>query len=252
MRTTPHMGLYSWDQLGDNYNYAQLAQNMQTMDYHDHSAGRGVQIPAGGLAPGAVLSSNIAANQVGAQHLSQSIAQNLGMNISGAVGQGYVSIPTSQSTTSTTYTYLATPDSVSNVVISTGGLIFVAYQAMWNSSVATASNVSAAVFLNTNQLQAIQSTTTTTPTVQAATNGAASTVAEPLASTFAGLIAGAQTSAYTGNVTTGQVLGTNATGGIITIFAAAGTYTVGVEFKAASGSVTVSNRQLWVWTRNFN
>ena len=35
------------------------------------------------------------------------------------------------------------------------------------------------------------------------------------------------------------------------VFAAAGTYDISVQFKASSGSVTVKNRKLWVWTMGF-
>lgn len=72
--------------------------------------------------------------------------------------------------------------------------------------------------------------------------------------------------AYTGDVATGQVLGALAdsakpagdqfgdaagAGGTCLIFAAAGVYTVSVQFKPASGSVTAKNRKLWVWTIGF-
>ena len=247
------MGLYTWDQLGDSYNYAQLAQNFQTLDFHDHSAGRGTQIPAGGLAPGAVLSSNIAANQIGFQHFAQTAIQNLGLNQPGSNGQGYLSIPTSQSVTSTTYTTLTTPDLIS-VTIGTGGLIYVAYMATWSSSVANAGN--AAIFLGANQVQGIASGTATAPAVQAATSAAAG-ISAPLATGTAGLYGGAQTANYTGNVTTGQIVSSNlastvGASGFTTIFAAPGTYNVSIQFKSSSGSVTALNRQLWVWTRNFN
>jgi hypothetical protein len=67
---------------------------------------------------------------------------------------------------------------------------------------------------------------------------------------------------YTEDFTTGQVVGAgpqmsvSATspqlvGGPCYIFAAAGTYTVSVQFKSSSGSVTAKNRKLWAWTLGF-
>ena len=238
------MGLYSWDQLGDDYNFAQLAQNFQTIDYHDHSAGRGTQISAGGLAPGSVLSGNVAANQIGFQHLTLAAAQNLGVNISGNISQGYLSIPTSQTLTApASYTLAATPDQISNIVITTGGLIFFAYQATWSASVAT--NGRAAIFLGSNQVQ-IASNSQAAPVVQEASSPNATNL-RPLVSSQTGLVSDTSTgAAYTGNVATGQVLGDLVGAGVTIIFAPAGTYNISVQFKAASGNVTVVNRQMWV------
>lgn len=246
MRTTPKMGLFSWDQLGDNYNYAQLAQNFQTLDYHDHTGGRGTQVPAGGLAPGAVLSSNIAANQIGLQHFALSTIQNLGLNQPGQVSQGYVSIGASQSISTSSFSYLGTPDQIANVTINNGGLIFIAYQAMWQSSVSAAGT--AAIFIGANQLTAASLAGGAPAVQQAVTTG---TTALSLATASNGLVSGTS-GTYSGDVTTGQIVGVGATAGIVTAFAAAGTYTVGVQFKASSGNIAASNRKLWVWTRNFN
>jgi hypothetical protein len=53
-RDTPKMGLHSWNTPLDPYSYAQLDDNWQMISFHDHTPGRGVQIPQGGIAPGAV------------------------------------------------------------------------------------------------------------------------------------------------------------------------------------------------------
>lgn len=53
-RVTAKMGLRVWDQLGDQYDHAQLADNLVKIDYHDHTPGRGVRIPTDGIADGAV------------------------------------------------------------------------------------------------------------------------------------------------------------------------------------------------------
>jgi microcystin-dependent protein len=54
MENTPKMGLTAWDDLVDPYDYQQFANNWNIVDFHDHTPGRGVQIPYGGIAPGAV------------------------------------------------------------------------------------------------------------------------------------------------------------------------------------------------------
>ena len=60
--------------------------------------------------------------------------------------------------------------------------------------------------------------------------------------------------AYASDVTTGQIVnvGGSASGGVVTVFAAAGTYDVSVQFLAVAGSVTVKERKLWVWVQGFS
>src|SRR5689334_701297 len=65
--------------------------------------------------------------------------------------RGATNIATSQSTSSTTYTTLGTPDQVQNIVMPTNGLIRVRYQATWQESVAGAAR--AAIFIGSNQAQ---------------------------------------------------------------------------------------------------
>lgn len=48
------MGLYEWNNSIDPYDEIQLVGNWEIVDQHDHTPGRGVQIPMGGIAPGAV------------------------------------------------------------------------------------------------------------------------------------------------------------------------------------------------------
>lgn len=53
-QATPKMGLYTWNKPLDPYDYVQLTSNWNKVDYHDHTPGRGTQIPMGGIAAGAV------------------------------------------------------------------------------------------------------------------------------------------------------------------------------------------------------
>jgi hypothetical protein len=64
MFLTLNMGLRAWDQGNDEYDHAELANNWTAVDQHDHTTGKGVRIPSGGLADGAVTSVKIAPNAV--------------------------------------------------------------------------------------------------------------------------------------------------------------------------------------------
>lgn len=64
MFVTPNMGLTAWDQPDDNYDHTQLATNFSDIDDHDHSLGKGKQIPSGGLANDAVTGDKLADNAV--------------------------------------------------------------------------------------------------------------------------------------------------------------------------------------------
>jgi hypothetical protein len=51
---SPKMSLRLWEQLQDPYNHDQLADNFSKLDFHDHTPGRGNQIPTEGLFDGSV------------------------------------------------------------------------------------------------------------------------------------------------------------------------------------------------------
>lgn len=63
---TPNMGLRQWNLATDFFDYAQLSANWDKVDQHDHSTGKGTQIPTGGIANLAVTGPKIAANAVDA------------------------------------------------------------------------------------------------------------------------------------------------------------------------------------------
>lgn len=58
--TTPNMSLTAWDTTADPYDHAQQASNFETIDLHDHSAGKGKQIPTAGLTDAAVTTPKLA------------------------------------------------------------------------------------------------------------------------------------------------------------------------------------------------
>jgi hypothetical protein len=67
--TTTNMGLTSWTSPSDLFNNTELADNWTAVDQHDHTAGKGVQIPAGGIATGAVTNAKLGANAVSSTKL---------------------------------------------------------------------------------------------------------------------------------------------------------------------------------------
>ena len=191
--------------------------------------------------------------------------------------RGHTSISGSQSTTSASYVTLATPDQVTGIVLPTNGLIRVRYWATWQESVADAAR--AAIFIGSDQLKVLGSTSQVTEAAATGSNGPTNTN-YVVHSAPIGLVGslGIGGGAYTGDVTTGQaaasVLGgtsgswaelngsvlqvagiVNAISGYVTTPIGgpcdidnlpAGTYTISVRFKTSSGSVTVANRRLRV------
>lgn len=161
---------------------------------------------------------------------------------------GATNITTEEARTNVAYGTLTTPDQVTGIVMPTDGLICVAFQAMWKESVVGAAR--AAIFIGTNQLK-LASNSAAAPVVQETAHGAPSSIYKPLTSATFGLDGSSGSgTAYTGDVTTGQVLG-GTSSGYVSVFAAAGTYDVSVKFNATSGSVTAKNRVLRVWTKAF-
>jgi hypothetical protein len=176
-------------------------------------------------------------------------AQSAGMNQAGQTVKGSSIIAASQSTGSTSFTTLGTPDQVTGIVLPSAGLIQVWYQATWQESVSSAA--SAAIFVGGNQLKTAG---IPSPVVQSAGIGGTAAEPSPLATYGNGVISLGNIN-YTGDVTTGMAIGaglSNQAGAPCNIFAAAGTYTISVQFKASSGTVTVSNRRLYALALSFS
>lgn len=64
MFITPNMGLTAWDLGSDPYDHAQLSTNFAALDSHDHTVGKGIQIPTAGITNLAITSGKIANNAV--------------------------------------------------------------------------------------------------------------------------------------------------------------------------------------------
>lgn len=214
-------------------------------------------------------------------NLSTGTLQLLGLTNGSQIGRGKSIIATSESRGIFAFGALATPDRVTSIVLPTDALLFVAYHATWQSSVASAG--SAAIFVGANQLKRANPTIAapaaqgiTTAGLGAATKGVLFTDPGGLRSYSAPAFSTPGVASYSGDVTTGQVLGTqiikyqdtdsaDGAGGApnrqttdyhssfspAIIFAAAGTYDISIQFLASSGTVTVENRKLWVWSVGF-
>lgn len=208
------------------------------------------------LANGNLDTANLSgAAGITAAQLATAIVQAAGLNSGGTVRRGKSIIVTEETRTNTAYGLMTTPDRVQGIVLPTDGLICVAYQAMFKSTI-TGGSGKAAIFLGANQLKAPIAATAAPGVQEASSNNSAANVYRPLSSYYGGLIGDHDATAYTGDVTTGQIVGgenntAQPQGGVCTIFAAAGTYDISVQFKDAAGTVSVKGRSLWVWTLGF-
>ncbi len=90
--TTTNMLLTTWPNLGDFFNHTDLSNNFNAIDAHDHSTGKGVSIPAAGLASNAVTTSKINDGAVTASKLAaNSVTQAKLDSAFGALVTGYAS-----------------------------------------------------------------------------------------------------------------------------------------------------------------
>ena len=187
-------------------------------------------------------------NSIDAEQVSTTLAQKLGIDNGSNVGRGKCLIATSESRSSTSYGTLTTPDQVT-VALPADGLLFVAYHATWQSSVLNAG--AAAVFVGSNQAKRASSGVGAVPTVIETAVGSDAATDCVLGTSATGLVSQTTTSGtpYGGDVSTGQTIGVST--GVLPLFASAGLYNISVQFKASSGSVTVKNRRLWVWSMGF-
>src|SRR6185437_10659235 len=116
-------------------------------------------------------------------NISATLAQAASINQSGQTVKGATITSVFQSTTSSTYTTLSTPDQVSGITLSANGLLFIYYRALWSCSVGNVA--SATLFLGSNQI--VIDGGGATPSPENATMVAAST-AQGLTSYPGGLV----------------------------------------------------------------
>lgn len=77
------MGLTSWTSLNDFFSHAQLAANWVAIDEHDHTATKGAQIPAGGLATGAVSQAKIQTGAIDTTRLADNAVTDVKLDRTG-------------------------------------------------------------------------------------------------------------------------------------------------------------------------
>lgn len=70
-------GLRIWDSGADLYSHSDLETSWLAVDNHDHTVGKGKQIPAGGLAPGSVDGNTLALNSVTSAHIVDGTIQRV-------------------------------------------------------------------------------------------------------------------------------------------------------------------------------
>ncbi len=205
------------------------------------------------------LNSNLAAlvtgvNAIDDANLTSALAALLGISQTGATRRGKSIIDAGGTRTNTAYGALSNgPDQVANVVWPANGLLRIGYSAVWSESVVNTSR--AAIFIGANQL--VYSIDGKQPSIEdAAIGGANANTGRYLSTTVTGLVSAtaADATSYIA-ATTPQILGIGnltvsaSEGGEIIVFdptGVGGTVTVSVQFKASSGTVTASNRKLWV------
>lgn len=147
-------------------------------------------------------------------------------------------------------------DQVAGLVVPANAIIAIGFQAAWFETVAAAAR--AAIFIGANQLKYVNGSGSAGVAVQECGTQSAGSVSSAtlLGSSSHGLVSEvAAATAYPGHATTGQVLGagegTDGVGirvgfGLCHVFVAAGTYTISVQYKASSGTVSAIDRRLWV------
>lgn len=181
---------------------------------------------------GNIDNENIAAN-------AGIVRSKLASDAKGLQGKWYEPkvIATEESRTNTSFGTMTTADEIKEIVLPENGLILVAYSAMAKSSVAEAGRV--ALYLGSN----------------AVSNYGQITESVITSGSFSRLVTCGQpgvgsTPPVPGNFDTSGGTSTFGTTGValppLMLFASAGTYTLSVQFKSSSGSVTVKERKLWV------
>lgn len=223
---------------------------MTTLSYPNHPAGSDIKSIENILANfDAVVT--WANGNVDANNMNASAAQSAGMNQSTQVVKGSAIIPASQGTASTVFTKLATPDQVTGVTVPTGGLIAVWFRAIWATSVSAAGL--AAICVNDVPIQWDTGGAAPSAGAACALSPSFVNIANVVSSFVGGLNTVNSNTSYLGDVTTGQALAdANNLGGPCYIFGlTAGVYTVSVQWRCSSGSLSASNRRLYVKAYSF-
>lgn len=213
-----------------NTNFSDVLNFLNSTGVHVYQAGT---IATAAVADGAVTTPK----------LGTALAAQLGVTGAGTVvRRGYTSIATEQTTTSTSFTDLSTPDTVSNVVVPTGGLLRISYRALWKLTGATLPG-QAAIFIGSNQLKVF------------AANQAPSTAAASLSQLGVNwgivLTGTAVLESSPSNSSDASFVTTGMSSRMPTFQVAPGTYDVGIKFLVQDGTLSVKERLLHVESIGF-
>lgn len=189
----------------------------------------------------------VGVNSIDEAQFSDTLARLVGLTNGTTKGRGKCIVSGSESRTNTAYGLLTTPDRVQGIYLPSGGLLHIAYHAVWQASTTTPG---AAIFLGSNEIKQ-RFPAVAAPVVSGTATSNFATNNKTVLGTSVGGLKSEWGTAYTGDVATGQILGSGWDSGFVTVFADAGTYDVSVQFKVASGSVTVENRKLFVLATGF-
>lgn len=190
-----------------------------------------------------------------ADPLAQANFDTISTHWTDASSRSALPVVATQTITTTTYATMPTPNQAT-ISVPVNGFICVLFKSTWSESVAGAAR--AAIFLGSNQA-ARATQNNAAPVVQEADLGVAAR-ASILTSYPLGLVSGASAVSYTGDLTTGMIVGlapdttdTSTTwGGPCCIWVgAAGTYTVSIRVKSTSGSVSFTDTHFWAWAESF-
>lgn len=93
--TTPYMGLKVWNLLTDSFDHTQFAENLAKLDQHNHSEGKGVKVPTGGIEDGAISTAKIATDAVtDAKYLSAPVRGIISTTGTITAGTGFTVVHT--------------------------------------------------------------------------------------------------------------------------------------------------------------
>jgi len=157
-----------------------------------------------------------------------------------------------------TNTLATTPDVVTNIVLPTDGIIFVAFRGLIKSDNA-ATYVHANIRIGSNSLVALKNNAASGTTLDTSTNSTywqvfttnnTGLLISPLApASDAGLPASSSPTII--GVVDAVFPTTPQLGGAVAVEMAAGTYDVSVRYTTSTNTASVKQRKLWVWTQGF-
>lgn len=116
------MSLRVWNLLSDPYDHDQLATNWAKVDLHEHSFGRGVQIPTDGILDGAITAAKLAPGAASIQNNSVTAAKFAPLPATRVYNNGVLSIPNTTPTLLTFNSERYDSDGMHDVAVNPGRL----------------------------------------------------------------------------------------------------------------------------------